>query len=156
MASLNSHTQSKYTDSGPGPGLDDVTAKHSFFKNPDLMAITFSHLKNEKRRCLLNVALTCKDFLDVALDALWEELFSLVPLLKLLPALQFEDGAYVCANVHVFSYVLILSFVFRSLVGCVRIGILLSESQVFQTSTRMTSVIPRFTGILRLIFELGH
>ena len=98
MASLNSHTQTGYTE------LDDVTAKDSFLKNPDLMAMTFSHLKNVARyRCLLNAALTCKDLLDVALDALWEELDSLLPLLKLLPALQVEDGgAYVCANVHVF------------------------------------------------------
>jgi hypothetical protein len=42
--------------------------------------------------------LTCKDFLDEALDALWEALDSLVPLLKLLPALQVEDDVYVCAN----------------------------------------------------------
>ena len=109
MASLNSHTQTGYTE------LDDVTAKDSFLKNPDLMAETFSHLqvKNDKknRLCLFNAALTCKDFLDAALDALWEELHSLVPLLKLLPALQLEDGAYVCANVHVSIYDLILSLV---------------------------------------------
>ena len=59
-------------------------------------------VKNDKKRqWLLNVALTCKDFLDVALDALWEELDSLVPLLKLLPGLQVEDNGYVCANVYV-------------------------------------------------------
>ena len=79
-----------------------------FLKNPDLMAMTFSHLqvKNDKknRRCLFNAALTCKDFLDIALDALWERLDSLLPLLKLLPALQVEDGAYICANVHVFNF----------------------------------------------------
>jgi hypothetical protein len=93
-----SHTQT---------GNTNVTAKYSFFKNSELKALTFSHLqvKNDKEfRCLLNAALTCKDFLDVALDALWEELNSLVPLLKLLPALQVEDHAYVCANVHVFLY----------------------------------------------------
>lgn len=98
MASPNSHT---YTE------LDDVTAKDSFLKNRDLMAYTLSHLqvKNIKKyQCLFNTALTCKYFLDVALDALWEEMDSLVPLLKLLPALQVEDKgrdeAYVCANVH--------------------------------------------------------
>ena len=76
------------------------------------MAITLSHLQREnddKYRCLLNAALTCKDFLNVALDALWEEMYSLVPLLKLLPTLQVEDKAYVCANVHAFLYDLILS-----------------------------------------------
>jgi hypothetical protein len=101
MASLSSDTQTPYTE------LDDVTAKDSFLKNPDLMAMTFSHLQLEveKHRCLLNAALTCKDFRDVALDALWENLDSWVPLLKLLPALhwQVEDNAYVCANIHGFS-----------------------------------------------------
>ena len=80
--------------------LDDVTTKSSFFRNPDLMAMTFSHLQArnvEKRQDLLNAALTCKDFLDEALNALWEELDSLVPLLKMLPALQVEDEVYVCA-----------------------------------------------------------
>jgi hypothetical protein len=115
MASLKSHTQT---------GLDRITAKDSFLKNPELMAMTFSHLKNDATsyrclfdaalsckdyRCLFDAALTCKDFLEVALDALWEELDSLVPLLKLLPALQVEDKVYVCANVHVFLYDLILS-----------------------------------------------
>ena len=78
------------------------------------MAMTFSHLqvKDDKknRQCLFNAALTCKDFLDVALDALWKELCSLVPLMKLLPALKVEDGAYVYANIHVFLYDLIPSF----------------------------------------------
>ena len=71
------------------------------------MAEIFSHIKveiDESYQCLFNAALTCKDFLDVALDALWEELDSLVPLLKLLPALRVEDKAYVCANVHIFSF----------------------------------------------------
>ena len=108
MSFLNSHTQI---------GLDNVTAKDSFLKNAELKAMTFSHLPlavdsdyyyDENRRWLLNAALTCKDFLDVALDALWERMYSLVPLLKLLPALQIEDDAYVCANVHVFLYDLTL------------------------------------------------
>ena len=76
------------------------------------MAMTFSHLQLEVEydnkiisQCLLNAALTCKDFLDVALDALWEKLYSLVPLLKLLPTLQVEDENmktyFVCANFQV-------------------------------------------------------
>ena len=94
-ASLNPHTQTGYTEFK----LDNVTAKHSFLKNAQLKVMTFSHLQvenDEKYRCLLNAALTCKDFLDVALDALWEKIDSLVPLLRLLPALQLEDEAYVC------------------------------------------------------------
>ena len=109
MASLNS-PQTGCT------GLDNVTAKHSFLKNPELKAMTFSHLQvyygnDEGMRCcyLLNAALSCKDFLDVALDTLWERMDTLVPLLRLLPALQLEDEAYyVCPNVHVFLYDLIL------------------------------------------------
>ena len=81
----------------------DVSAKDSFFKNAELKAMTFSYLQiKKKRRYLLNVALACKDFLDVALDALWEELDSLLPLLKLLPALEFKNNAYVRVNVHTF------------------------------------------------------
>ena len=103
MASLSCHT--------PTAGLDDVTAKDSFLKNPYLKAMTFSHLQLEfKNRSLLNAALTCKDFLDVALDALWEELGLLVLLLKVLPALRFEDDsdAYVCPNCPFFFDDLIL------------------------------------------------
>ena len=97
MASLNSHTE-----------FDHVTAKDSFLKNPDLMAMTLSHLQGNDE-WLFNVALTCKDVLDVALDALWEKLDSLVPLLKLLPALQVKDGEYVGTNTHVFLHDLISS-----------------------------------------------
>ena len=118
MASLNPHTLTRSTKSCQW--LDNITAK-KFLKSPELMAITFSHLqitcmKYEERRCLLNAALTCKDFLDIGLDALWEELDSLVPLLKLLPDLQIDGRlgvtVYVCANFYVFIYYdLILSLV---------------------------------------------
>lgn len=97
LTPLSSNTQTK-------PELDDsdVTAKHSFMKNTELKAMTFSYFQvkdaKTKRRDLFNAALTCKDFLEVALDALWEELGSLVPLLKLLPALQLENKEYVCAK----------------------------------------------------------
>ena len=94
MTSPNSHTQTGYTE------LDDVTAKISFLNNPDLMVMTFSYQHVGKCRWLLNAALTCKDFLDVALDELWGKQDSLVPLLKLLPALQVEDEAYVSPLGH--------------------------------------------------------
>ena len=101
------------SDSPGYPELDNVTARDSVLKNPDLMAKTFSHLKamdlDYGSHDLFNAPLTCKDFLDVELDALWEKLDSLVPLLKLLPTLQVVDEAYVCANVHIFLYDLILS-----------------------------------------------
>jgi hypothetical protein len=83
-------------------------------KNPELKAMTFFHLQSKndpswesRHQHLLNAALACKDFLHVALDALWEELNSVVPLLQVLPALQLEDDAYVCTNVHDFLYDLI-------------------------------------------------
>ena len=42
------------------------------------MAMTVSHLQEYGEKwCLLNVALTIKDFLDVALDELWEDMDSL-------------------------------------------------------------------------------
>ena len=74
------------------------------------MKLTFSLLKDDpvycdEYLCFFNAALTCKDFLEVALDALWEKLDSLVPLLKLLPTLQIEDDAYVRENVHPFIYI---------------------------------------------------
>ena len=109
MASLNSSSQIGCTE------LDDVTAKKIFLKNTELKAMTFSHLQldryyeNLHGQCLLNAALTCKDFLEVALDELWREMYSLMPILKLLPGLQYENDTYVCANVHVFLYDLILS-----------------------------------------------
>ena len=115
IASFESHTQTGYTD---------ATAKHTFFKNSELKARAFSHIYyayliqeaepeyydtgETYRECLLNAALTCKEFLDVALDTLWEELDSFVPLLKVLPALQVEGNAYVCANAYVFLCDLIL------------------------------------------------
>ena len=97
-----SYTQTGYTKP------DNVNATKSFLKNQYLLTMTFSHLQVEimsedtNRQCLLYAALTCKDFLDVALDELWKRMDSLLPVLKLLPALQFEDDSFVCANVHVF------------------------------------------------------
>ena len=90
----------------------NVSAKDSFLKNSYLLAMTVTHLKEyDEGWYLLNAALTCKDFLEVALNALWEYMDSLklLQLLKLLPALQFKGDSYVCANVHVFRYDLILS-----------------------------------------------
>ncbi|KAF8801972.1 hypothetical protein BYT27DRAFT_7261408 [Phlegmacium glaucopus] len=96
MDSLNSHTQTTDT------GLSDFTAKDFFLNNPYLISQTFSHLQVEDDReyclSLFNAALTCKHFLDAALDALWENLDSLIPLLRLLPALCVEDNAYVLSG----------------------------------------------------------
>ena len=107
------YTQTGYTKP------DDVNAKKSVLKNQYLMTMAFSHLQlvqvdsetidKTNRQSLLNAALTCKDFLDVALDELWKRMDSFLPVLKLLPALQFEDDSFVCANVHDFRYDLISS-----------------------------------------------
>lgn len=99
MVSLHSHT---HTD------LDGLSAKDVFLTNPDLLEQTFSHLQakniKEYRLCLFYAALTCKSFLHAALDALWKELDSLMPLLKLLPVPRIKDAAHVCTSVlHVFS-----------------------------------------------------
>ena len=121
------------------------------------MAMTVSHLQEyDEKWCLLNVALTSKDFLDVALDELWEDIHSFMPLLELLPALQVKDDEYVCANVHAFSIWPSSYVVFSSLVGMFlrKIGIdcsiTLEESSLY-VSTRMP-MVSRF--ILRLIFKL--
>ena len=160
MASLDSHTQTGCTES------DNVTAKKSFLKNSDLMALTISHLPvrndcdKESSQCLLNVALTCKDFLEEALDALWKEMNSLMPLLKLLPALQVEGDTYVGAtSMPVFYYM--TYFLYRSLPGmCLRqIGIdcniTLEESSFLEPLLRMTqSPSLSFKFIPRHTFEL--
>ena len=75
----------------------NVTAKESFLNNTELMAMTVSHLQEyDEKGFLFNMALTSKYFLDVALDALWEDMHFFLPLLELLPALQLNDE-YVCA-----------------------------------------------------------
>ncbi|KAF8801987.1 hypothetical protein BYT27DRAFT_7244930 [Phlegmacium glaucopus] len=99
MDSLNSHTQTIET------GLNGLTTKKFIFlNNPYLISHTFSHLRvgadnlKEHRLSLFNAALTSKYFLDAALDALWENLDSLVPLLRVLPALRLENNAYVLSG----------------------------------------------------------
>ena len=141
-----------------------TTAKDSFLKNTYLIFMTFSHLPNyneEWPRCILNAALTCKDFLDLALNVLWKKMYSWVPLLKLLPALQVEDDSYVCANVHVTVFSIWPYFVFRSLEGMFFRKIGIDCNITLEESSLCVSIwitmISRF--ILRLIFKLlnfGH
>lgn len=47
------------------------------------------------RKQLLNLALTCKSFVDPALECLWSHLESLDPLFGLHPGLENVDGSYV-------------------------------------------------------------
>ena len=79
------------------------------FSHLQLVQVDSETIDKTNRQSLLNAALTCKDFLDVALDELWKRMDSFLPVLKLLPALQFEDDSFVCANVHDFRYDLISS-----------------------------------------------
>ncbi|TFK22416.1 hypothetical protein FA15DRAFT_596157 [Coprinopsis marcescibilis] len=74
--------------------------------NEDLMNVVFGYLLEDvdfpplyrSRRQLLWVALTCKSFLEPALDALWTSLPGLPPLLKLIPNLSLAGDTYVIGN----------------------------------------------------------
>ncbi|KDR66436.1 hypothetical protein GALMADRAFT_147866 [Galerina marginata CBS 339.88] len=76
-----------------------------FHSNPDILDEICEYLAYEddldtedagiSRRNLLWAALTCKAFLEPALDRLWRSLESLFPLLKILPAFIKSDGTYV-------------------------------------------------------------
>lgn len=80
-------------------------AKLPFHSNPDILDEICEYLSYEdevdaddiasSRRTLLRLALTCRAFLEPALDRLWRNLDSLFPLLKVLPAFIQTDGTYV-------------------------------------------------------------
>lgn len=69
--------------------FDEICDYLSFDNDSDADEITRS------RQNLLWVALTCKAFLEPALDRLWKQLDSLFPLLKVLPEFMQSDGTYV-------------------------------------------------------------
>ena len=52
------------------------------------------------RKQLLNLALTCKSFVDPALECLWSHLESLGPLFQLHPGLSSIGGSYVWFPVY--------------------------------------------------------
>ena len=143
------------------------------------MAMIFSHMKstslesldmendyfcsfNEQLRYFLNAALTCRDFLDVGLDALWEELDSLMPLLRLLPAVRscYLNLAYynVCVNLHWHVILCDLILFLRSLAEmCLRrigieFNITLEKSSLSYSTTTPHTLLSAF--INRLIFDL--
>ncbi|KAF8064856.1 hypothetical protein FPV67DRAFT_158127 [Lyophyllum atratum] len=59
-----------------------------------------SDIKLSQKR-LLHLSLTCKAFLDPALDSLWRSMNSILPLLRLLPTLEVIDGIYMlCGKVQ--------------------------------------------------------
>ncbi|KAJ3514811.1 hypothetical protein NLJ89_g2149 [Agrocybe chaxingu] len=80
-------------------------ARLPFHSNPDILDEICEYLSYEydndpddisrSRQVLLWVALTCRSFLEPALDRLWRSLDSLFPLLKVLPAFFQSDDTYV-------------------------------------------------------------
>jgi hypothetical protein len=71
-----------------------------FHSNPDILDEICEYLHDEQdgsrsKRNLLSAGLTCKAFLEPALDRLWSSLASLFPLLKILPSFTQSDGTYV-------------------------------------------------------------
>ncbi|KAF8153355.1 hypothetical protein B0H34DRAFT_800567 [Crassisporium funariophilum] len=76
-----------------------------FYSNPDILDEICEYIYDDDdldsdeatagRQSLLWAALTCRAFLEPALDCLWRSLDSLFPLLKILPAFAQSDGTYV-------------------------------------------------------------
>jgi hypothetical protein len=76
-----------------------------FHSNPDILDEVCEYLAYDhdsapedvltSKGNLLGLALTCKAFLEPALDRLWRSLNCLFPLLKILPAFSQSDGTYV-------------------------------------------------------------
>jgi len=89
-----------------------------FHSNPDILDEVCEYLAYDYdsvpediftcKRNLLRLALTCKAFLEPALDRLWRSLDCLFPLLKILPAFVQSDGTYVCLAKSRMSNILIL------------------------------------------------
>jgi hypothetical protein len=66
-------------------------APHHALLISEVLGAVFDQLVDDEGRdrpSLARCAFTCKDFSELALDALWKELDSLFPLLKLTGALQ--------------------------------------------------------------------
>ena len=76
-----------------------------FHSNPDILNEICEYLHDEEddssglahtgKQNLLWAGLTCKAFLEPALDRLWRSLDSLFPLLRILPSFTQSDGTYV-------------------------------------------------------------
>ena len=62
------------------------------------------------RKQLLNLALTCKAFVDPALECLWSHLESLEPLFKLHPGLKKVGKSYVWSSIYIpdFMWLIVL------------------------------------------------
>lgn len=88
--------------------LQDLEARITrlpFHSNPDILDEICEHLHDEEfedgeltqtsKQNLLWAGLTCKAFLEPALDRLWRSFDSLFPLLRILPSFKQSDGTYV-------------------------------------------------------------
>ena len=89
-----------------------------FHSNPDILDEICEYLHEQdgsselalsSKQNLLWAGLTCKAFLEPAMDRLWSSLDSLFPLLKILPSFTQSDGTYVSffwlpASNHTFSF----------------------------------------------------
>lgn len=94
-----------HTDSNTTPNHDSPAAP--FHSNPDILGEICEYLApydnleidveqvSEARQNLAWLALTCKAFLEPALDRLWRSLDTLYPLFKILPAFTRADGTHV-------------------------------------------------------------
>lgn len=97
MVSLSTHKELNATD---------------FFTNTDLLLKIFDYLLWDDddelnsdnaiacKHTLAQAAVTCKTFLEPALDRLWCTLDTLFPLLKLLPSFIQCEGTYVSQSTH--------------------------------------------------------
>jgi hypothetical protein len=93
------------TDTDQPPTTLTKSPTLPFHSNPDILDEVCEYLAYDhdsapedvftSKRNLLRLALTCKAFLEPALDRLWRSLDCLFPLLKILPAFAQSDGTYV-------------------------------------------------------------
>ncbi|TFK46742.1 hypothetical protein OE88DRAFT_856198 [Heliocybe sulcata] len=69
---------------------------HPALTQQDILRIVFEYIQNDYWReiAFFNISLVCRAFKEPALDALWHELRSLTPLLKLVPVIRKADWTY--------------------------------------------------------------
>jgi hypothetical protein len=68
----------------------------------DVLDLIFEELKDDKP-ALAACALTCRFLLPIALDYLWKELKTSMPIKRLLPDLWNADGTYVSSLILILS-----------------------------------------------------
>ncbi|TFK73127.1 hypothetical protein BDN72DRAFT_835137 [Pluteus cervinus] len=85
-------------------GLDDIVRE--IFASLYPRVVTLSHYRAfvSTREHLLHTALTCRAFLEPALDILWRSMHSVYPLLNLLPPEDFglQNGEYILSGIPLY------------------------------------------------------